>query len=741
MSAERNENTTAAEDQELPRFRPEVEVSKQVYDGQPYWVLKDPLSLRYYRFSREEYFIIEQLRRGVTLRQLKDAHRKEFNSDMLTNMEVGQFVRDLSAKNLVESRNPQRDEIFFRAAKRKWRGKLLSQISNFLFFKVPLYDPDKLFDRILPHLRFIWTRGFLLLYLLLLALGGFLILRRWHDFTSMFHSNFFTIYNIPLVFAVFWLVKAIHEFGHGLTCKNYGGEVHDIGLLVMIFMPFLYCNITDSWTFPNKSYRLLTSSGGILSELLIAALGAVVWYYTDQPGFIHAFAFNVVIVCSISTVLFNANPLMKFDGYYILMDLIDVPNLRQRSAALIRNFFIRHILGGRTEEMHEEHRYKFIFPMYAIAAVIYRWFIMFAILFMVYDFLKQMHLAVLGRFIFALGVLTTFLVPMTKTGIMLQKQRTSLGISNTRLLFFLVLLITGAVVVLFFPMSQHVTLNFILEPAPMHWIRSEVAGEVHWEEPVCEGVWLGRSDSGEERIARLINPDLKLKVEQLSAQIKQEELEIAYYTIQEPENRSRLEQMNERLNVLQREKQRQDEQIANLEVRVPFYGEVLSSDESLRQLDGRFVPRGAPLLLLGDSHRLVAKVWVPEAQFARIFKQPDELGQQAELMLYAFSDQKFNGQVTTISRHREDNMGEFGEKMALSNKVGGEVLTEYDPVTKQERPVETVYEVTIHLEPQGLPSSARPFMSGRTHIECGRSTLYQWGKDSLLRFISPEVRL
>jgi len=736
-----NENAISAEDQELPRFRAEVEVSEQVYDGQPYWVLKDPLSLRYYRFNREEYFIIEQLRRGVTLRQLKEAHRREFNSDLLNNGEIGQFVRDLNVRNLVENKHPQRDEIFFKAAKRKWRGKFISQISNFLFFKIPLYDPDKLLDRIIPHLRFLWTRSFFLLYLMLLALGGFLIMRRWPDFSSMFQSNFFTIYNAPLVFAVFWLVKAIHEFGHGLTCKNYGGEVHDIGLLVMIFMPFLYCNITDSWTFRSKAHRLLTSSGGILSELMIAALGAIVWYYTDQPGFVHAFAFNVVIVCSISTVLFNANPLMKFDGYYILMDLIEVPNLRQRSGALIRNFFIRHLLGGRTEEMHEEHRYKFIFPLYAIAAVIYRWFIMFAILFMVYDFLKQMHLAVLGRFIFVLGILTTFIVPLTKTGITLQKQRASLGISHIRLLFFLVLLTVGIAVVLFFPMQQHVTLNFILEPEPMHWVRSEAAGEVHWEKPVSEGAWLGESASEKGLLARLMNPDLKLKAVQMSAQIQQVELEMAYYNRQESENKGRLEQMNDRLQTLRREKQRLDEQIANLEVFVLFHGEVLSSDEWLRQLDGRFVPRGTPLLLLGDSRRMVAKVWVPEAQFARIFKQPEVLGQGTELMLYAFADQKFTGQVTAVSRHREENMGEFGEKLALSNKVGGEVLTEYDPAVGQEKPVEAVYEVTINLELQELPVSARPYMSGRAHIECGHSTLYQWGKDSLLRFISPEVRL
>jgi len=110
-------------------------------------------------------------------------------------------------------------------------------------------------------------------------------------------------------------------------------------------------------------------------------------------------------------------------------------------------------------------------------------------------------------------------------------------------------------------------------------------------------------------------------------------------------------------------------------------------------------------------------------------------------MLYAFPAQKFQGRVTAVSLHREENMGEFGEKMALSSKVGGEVLTEYDPVSKMEKPIEAVYEVTITLEPDTILSSSRPYMSGRVRIDCGPSTLYQWSRDSLLRFISPEVWL
>ena len=117
------------------------------------------------------------------------------------------------------------------------------------------------------------------------------------------------------------------------------------------------------------------------------------------------------------------------------------------------------------------------------------------------------------------------------------------------------------------------------------------------------------------------------------------------------------------------------------------------------------------------------------------------MGQATELMCYAFPRERFSGTVSAVSRHREENMGEFSEKMALSHKVGGEVMTERDPVAKTERPIEAVYEVTVRLDQEQLPGSARPYMSGRVRIDCGRSTLFQWGKDSLLRVISPGVRL
>ena len=739
------------EDKTLPLLRRELAATEQVYDGQPYWVIKDPISLRYYRFNREEYFIINQLRRGVTIKELKEAHRGEFRTHRLTNDEVGKFVGNLISKNLVMMNHPHRDELLYQAGKKKWRAKFTGQLTNLMFFKIPLFDPDRLLARMVEPIRFLWTRTFFMIYVLGLMLALTLILRRWNDFSGMFSSHFFTIYNMPILIVVVWLIKGLHEFGHGLTCKNYGGEVHEMGWLFLVFMPFFYCNVTDSWTFRVKSQRILVTAGGIMTELIFASVAAVIWYFTDPPGFLHTLTFNIVVACSLSTILFNANPLLRFDGYYILMDLIEVPNLRQRANNFVKRFLVRNILGGRSGQEAEEHRFRFVFPLYAVSAYVYRWFILFAILFMVYGMFDRLRLVWLGRLVVTFSILTMLVYPTLKGAAGIVRYSRTGGVSNVRLMILLAVLLLAVGAVLFYPAQQHVTLNFILEPSRMQWLRSDVDGQFAWSaegidadgeiamRPIaCEGALIGEGVD-DEIIARLENPQLRLSVTRVTAEMKQLNIRMAQARTQG--RSSEAEQCREMLAERQGELRRLNEQIANLSVRAPFVGRVLSRDMELKELADRYVPRGAPLLLLGDTTELAAKVWVPEKMFARIFRGDHQLNQGAELMLYAFSQDKFRGKVSKVSTRREEDMGEFGEKLALSNKVGGEVLTEYDPVTEQEEPVEPVYEVTIALDEDSMPGSARAYMSGRVRIDCGRSTLYQWGRDSLLRFIAPEVRL
>ncbi len=731
-----SKQVTMPEDQPLPRLRQELQVTRQVFDGQPYWVYKDPVSLKYYRFNNEEHFILEQLRAGATLDDLKRKHQQAFRGESLTNRDVAQFISELMSKNMLYLTQPNRDELLYNASHKKWKKKLFSQLSNFMFLKVPLCDPDRVFDKIIGRIRFVWSRWFLLIYLATILMALVLIVRRWHDFSSMFHGNFFTLYNVPVLILVYWLVKAWHELGHGLTCKNYGGEVHEMGFLLLVFAPFLYCNVTDSWTFTDKAHRLLVTSAGILAELMLAALATVVWYYTEQPAFIHAFAFNIIVVCSISTVMFNANPLLRYDGYYIMMDLIEVPNLRQRASDYMKNIFVQHILGGHTDQPLEGHKFHFIFPFYAIAAFLYRWFIVAIIVFFLYKIFEKIHLRYIGGLLVVFSAATMLIMPLVKTGSMLTKQRQSMGISSTRLIIVLSVIVGLFMVILFWPLQQHVTLNFILEPAHISWLRSRVDGTLHWSPAAQEGLSIKNNHT---LLAHLENIDLDYRKVKLQSEIADLKLDIDQWKARQ--DMQTVKQKQERLATLQAEQKRLANQIKNLKIYAPFPGEIISLQEDLKQLQDRYIPQGTALMMYADPRVLQAKVWVPEGTLARIFHKPSQLGQKAEFMLYAFSNTKFYGHIISLSNHRQENMGEFGEKMALSNKVGGEVLTEYDPQTHQEKPTEAVYEVTLNLNKKTIPKAALPYMSGRVRIDCGKFTLWRWTMDSLLRFISPDVRL
>jgi len=303
----------------------------------------------------------------------------------------------------------------------------------------------------------------------------------------------------------------------------------------------------------------------------------------------------------------------------------------------------------------------------------------------------------------------------------------------------MVLIVIGAGVVLFWPLQQHVTLPFILEPQQVHWIRSETPGFLSWTSHVEEGAWLD-VQSEQATVAYLKNDEIDYERQKTQAYLEQIRLQIAQYQMN-PAGSHLVAQFEQRRDTLLYELNRINEQIADLEVVIPFSGELLLANDQIRMLQGKYVERGEALMLLADTRRYQAKVWVPEKTWGRIFQQSNQVNQSAHLMLYAFSKEEFTGHVIDSSSHREDSMGFLGEKMALSNKVGGEVLTEYDPVSKQEKPMEAVYEVTIALDEPALSIPLRPYMSGRVQIDCGKSTMYRWCRNSILRFISPEIRL
>jgi putative peptide zinc metalloprotease protein len=287
----------------------------------------------------------------------------------------------------------------------------MQTLTNILYIKLPIFDPEKLLTHMLPWLWWIFTKTFLLASIAFMASAGLLVLTHFDTFYSRLPSfeSYFTFKNVMYLWVALGVVKVIHEFGHGLSCKAFGGEVHEMGFLLLVFSPAMYCNVSDAWRLPNKWHRIIISFAGIYVELMIAAAATFIWWNTPSQPFLNNLCLNLMVVCSVSTVVFNGNPLMRYDGYYMLADWIEIPNLRDRSNRYLQNLAMDWCLGieVQPEGYMELHR-KILFVSYAVVSYIYRWVITFVILQFMATFLKPYKLEVVSEML-AVGALASMI--------------------------------------------------------------------------------------------------------------------------------------------------------------------------------------------------------------------------------------------------------------------------------------------------------------------------------------------
>src|SRR6516225_919444 len=272
---------------------------------------------------------------------------------------------------------------------------MMQYITNILYIKIPVYDPDKLLNWMLRYLSWIFTTWFFTLSCLVMAGAVLLVLTHFETFWNRLPDSrtFFQFGTMVNLWFALGMVKIIHEFGHGLSCKAFRGEVHEMGALFLCLSPCLYCNVSDAWTLPNKWHRIIISFAGIYVELIIASIATFVWWNTPGQPFINNLILSLMIVCSVSTVIFNGNPLMRFDGYYVLADWLEIPNLRDRCNKYLKNLALEHGLGVEVQrEQYMALDRRILFVIYAVGSWIYRWVVTFSILYFLSMFLKPYKL-------------------------------------------------------------------------------------------------------------------------------------------------------------------------------------------------------------------------------------------------------------------------------------------------------------------------------------------------------------
>jgi putative peptide zinc metalloprotease protein len=381
------------------RLRRDLMVESQRYEGRTFYVVKDPVSLRYYRLKDNEHFLLQYLDGRRTLEEAQKAYEKHFRPDRLKLEDLEAFGQQLIKAGLAQNDSPKAGQQLFDNRKKRLRSEWFQTLTNILYIKIPVFDPDRILTAMLRWTRWIFTASFTILSVSLMLAAILLVATHFSTFRSKLpdYHAFFNFRTVAYLWAALGVVKVIHEFGHGLSCKAFGGEVHEMGALFLCLSPALYCNVSDAWTLPNKWHRIIISAAGIWVELVIASISTFVWWNTPSHPFINNLSLSLMVVCSVSTVIFNANPLMRYDGYYVLADWLEIPNLRERSNRFLKNLVLEHCLGIEVQpEPYMALWRRFLFVAYAVVSYIYRWVVTFGILYFLYSFLRPYKLEVIS---------------------------------------------------------------------------------------------------------------------------------------------------------------------------------------------------------------------------------------------------------------------------------------------------------------------------------------------------------
>lgn len=362
-----------------PRLRGHVEVHRQQFRGDTWFVLQDLHSGKYHRITPSANYIIALMNGRRTMHQIWEAACLRFDDDPPTQSETIKLMTQLHRSDLIASDlPPDMEEIGRRHAKQE-RQTMMARIKNPMALRLPLFDPDRFLGATVGLVRPLFTPVGFVLWLGLVLSGIVLAVLNWDVLTRGFTDQVLAAENLLLIALAYPFVKAVHELGHGYATKVWGGEVHEIGLMFLVFIPVPYVDASASSAFDSKWRRAVVGGAGIMVETALASLALIVWL-NAEPGLVRAFAFNVMLIGGVSTLLFNGNPLLRFDGYFVFSDLIEIPNLGQRSNAyifyLIRTYLFRvkDVPDGVTAKGER----KWLFA-YAIAAFVYRVFISFAI--------------------------------------------------------------------------------------------------------------------------------------------------------------------------------------------------------------------------------------------------------------------------------------------------------------------------------------------------------------------------
>lgn len=660
-----------------PRLRSHLEIHRHHYRGQLWYVLQDHSSQRHHRFSPAAYSFIGLFDGQHTVGEIWERTAASLGEETPTQNEVVQILAQLHAADALQCDVPPDIGELLLRHDRQFRHEWQSRLFNPLSWRFPLFDPEHILERLLPLARPLFGRTGAVLWLAVVSLAAALAAMHWSELNHDVTDRILTPQNLVWLWFLFPLVKILHELGHGIATKAFGGEVHEMGVLLVAFQPLPYVDASAASAFRSKRERILVGAAGMIVELFIAALALFLWLNVEA-GVVRAIAYNIMFICGVSTVIFNANPLLRYDGYYILADYLEMPNLRSRASAHIR-YLCEYHLFGRHEAISEPATSveRVWLTLYPITAFVYRIFVLATItLFVAGKF------AFLGVILALAGVVAWVIVPAIKT-ILYVCRSPQIRSVRRRAVFAsvsIVLLIVGLIVWVPLPLRTRAEgVVWIPEQA-----RLRAASDGFVERIVARpGTAVRRGDI----LIVCRDPQLTKHARVLESRL--EELQTHHMALWLSDHKQ-AEIIKIEIAQVEESLARARERIAELTIRSRVDG-MFEVPEASR-LPGRFVRQGTSLGYVLDASALTARVVVSQAEVELVRQRT----QRIEMRLVNKPAKSFS---TMIQREVPAATGQLPTN-ALGSQGGGSIAV--DPLdTQGVKTIEKIFQFDLVL-----PSSA-----------------------------------
>ncbi|MEW8053180.1 MAG: hypothetical protein AB2809_22725, partial [Candidatus Thiodiazotropha sp.] len=558
-----------------PRLNPQIVIRRQLYRGETWYLLQDPISERYFRLSPKSYRLISRFDGNHTLEMIwhQAAQRLDYPLDQEAFIRL--LIQLKGAGALMDSPESEALRILER---RKQPRRWLRQLRNPLSLRLPLWDPDKVLNRLMPAAQPLFGRVGMGLWLLLVLSGLMQAVLHWREITGNVTSQLLSADNLLLMGAVYLLMKLFHEAAHGFATKHWGGEVHQVGVLLLALIPMPYVDASAASGFSERRARIVVGAAGIMTELLLASLGLWLWLITG-PGWVNAAAYNMMLIGGLSTLLVNGNPLLKFDGYYVFADLIDIPNLSIRANRYL-GFLLQHYLFGvehaDSPAQSDWERGWFIF--YGIAAFFYRFFILITIMLFVAE-----RYPLVGKAIAVWALVGMVILPLAKQLNYLFTSRQLVNRRRRALLVTASIALSLLLILFVIPVPHATHAEGVILPPDGAEVRAGAEGEVV--------ELLAASDSLVTRNQPLVameDPFLQSELKRLAGRLRA--LRVEHEILVSEHETVKAEIVMEEIRLVETEISQKRDQLSRLTLRSPVDGAFLVQQPG--DLPGRFLTQG-----------------------------------------------------------------------------------------------------------------------------------------------------